>query len=348
MTSTARSHRLLATPVGLARLLPVALLITGLLCAVPVALGTIPAGAGAAPAPVASSSPGPAAPTSVRPAVLPLGERVASYSYAGTTDPNQSLTASWSPARHGAPWVLAIHGGSWYDGSQEWVSDAVRLFYPRGWQVFSMSYRLGQDSYAGVPVTWAQQFADLVAARNWIIAHAAAFGIDPARGTAYGASAGGHMAATIGLMGGFAAVVSVAGVLQPQRVALDAAGMNPTEPSTPQMRWVAAREQIMMGCAYLDDSSPCGRRWRAFDPETRVPLTHLRGMYIVHGTLDPFVPVNTARSFAWHLGRAGIPYRLYVAPGFGHTDADLYQNTAVKADLVQHVLAWSSPAPAGP
>lgn len=150
------------------------------------------------------------------------------------------------------------------------------------------------------------------------------------------------MAALIGLSGGFGAVVTVAGVLQPQRVALDAAGANPAEPPTPGMSWVAARERAMMGCSYVADSSPCGRAWRAFEPESRIPNTPLRGMYIIHGSLDPFVPVSTARSFAYHLSQERVANKVYIAPGFGHTDGDLFQNAALKDDVIRHVAAWTS------
>lgn len=217
------------------------------------------AGAGASPAPIDPLRVAASAPTTITAVAVPPGERQRSFAYAGTTDPLQSLTATWATGRRHAPWVLTIHGGSWIGGSQAGVTDAVRLFYPRGWQVFNMSYRLGADRLTGRPVTWAQQWADVVSARNWIRAHAAAFGIDPSRGTAYGTSAGGHMAAMIGLTGGFAAVVTVAGVLQPQRLAIDAAGLNPAEPPTPEMIYLASRERAMMGCAYVADSSPCGR-----------------------------------------------------------------------------------------
>lgn len=260
---------------------------------------------------------------------------VEAYAYAGTSDPDQQLTATYALGRRNAPWVVTIHGGSWYHGSQANTQNAVNLFSRKGWQVFNLSYRMGDG------ITFADQLADMTAARDWIKAHAQQFGIDPNRGTAYGFSAGGHLAAELGVLGGFRDVVSLSGVLQPHRVADDALGKrSDTEPTTDGYTYLLGREEAMVGCAYsgIDPSTPCGQAWRAFCPEFQLGTAHLP-FYIVQGAADTVVPPASANAFAYHVRAAGGQAAVTIVPGYGHDDREVYASPTRQEAMLQWVAA---------
>jgi len=236
---------------------------------------------------------------------------VGNYFYANNTNTQQSLTGTLTTARTNAPWVLAIHGGYWNGGSPSEMQQFVDTFYGRGWQVFNMEYR------RGVGVTFHDQKADLISARDFILAHAAWFHLDPAKGTVVGVSAGGHLAAILGNLGTFKSVVSIAGVLQPQRLPLLA---NPTT----QEAYLAQRAALMVGCPYSDDqTTQCGQDWREFEPQYGL-TANSPATYVMHGLDDTTVPPETATSYNYWLGYNGINRMLVMCAGYGHSTADLF------------------------
>ena len=88
------------------------------------------------------------------------------------------------------PLIVWIHGGGWEQGSYH--GNPARAMAARGYAVASIGYRL--SSQAKYPA----QLEDCKAAVRWLRAHAAEYGIDPARIGVWGASAGGHLAALLG------------------------------------------------------------------------------------------------------------------------------------------------------
>jgi acetyl esterase/lipase len=115
------------------------------------------------------------------------------YARAGDRDLYLDLYAA-QDAREPQPVILWIHGGAWRMGSKE-HPPALRLV-ERGYAVASTSYRLSQEAI------FPAQIHDCKAAVRWLQAHAGAYGLDPARVGAWGASAGGHLAALLGTSGG--------------------------------------------------------------------------------------------------------------------------------------------------
>ena len=92
------------------------------------------------------------------------------------------------------PLIIYIHGGAFKTGSKK---DGVPGDYlSRGYAVASIDYRLSGDA------VWPAQIEDCKAAVRWLRANAARYGIDPGRFAAWGASAGGHLAAMLGTTGG--------------------------------------------------------------------------------------------------------------------------------------------------
>lgn len=92
------------------------------------------------------------------------------------------------------PVLVWIHGGSWRWGHKGYCS--VAHLATNGFAVVSIDYRL--TGVAKFPA----QLDDCRAAVRWVREHGAAYGLDGNRIAAYGASAGGHLAALVGLTGG--------------------------------------------------------------------------------------------------------------------------------------------------
>ncbi|MBU6165172.1 MAG: alpha/beta hydrolase [Alphaproteobacteria bacterium] len=119
--------------------------------------------------------------------------RVAGAAYG--PDSRQRLDV-WAPAGAAAgplPVVLFLYGGSWNSGSREGYGFAARALAARGLVVVVPDYRL-------VPqVRWPAFVEDGAAALNWVAAHIAGHGGDPARIAVMGHSAGAHIALLLAL-----------------------------------------------------------------------------------------------------------------------------------------------------
>lgn len=94
------------------------------------------------------------------------------------------------------PAIIAIHGGAWQIGDKSWGEQVAEEFTSRGYVVFSINYRHAPDH------RWPAQLEDVTAAYNYFKGTAAVWKINPDRITAFGISAGGHLAAHLGLREG--------------------------------------------------------------------------------------------------------------------------------------------------
>jgi acetyl esterase/lipase len=100
------------------------------------------------------------------------------------------------------PVVVFLHGGGWRVGSRHTAGPAYRGASPTpfervaqaGIAVASVDYRLSGEA------TFPAQLHDAKAAVRWLRARADELGVDPTRIAAWGESAGGHLAALLGLV----------------------------------------------------------------------------------------------------------------------------------------------------
>jgi acetyl esterase/lipase len=89
------------------------------------------------------------------------------------------------------PLVMWIHGGGWQTGDK--AAPPLLWLTRHGFAVASVSYRLTDVA------TFPAQFHDVKAALGWLRAHAETYGYDGERIAAAGGSAGGHLAALLGV-----------------------------------------------------------------------------------------------------------------------------------------------------
>jgi acetyl esterase/lipase len=94
----------------------------------------------------------------------------------------------------GRPALLYIHGGAWVIGDKrEQGLPLINHLAANGWVVFTANYRLSPAA------TFPDHLIDAKAALAWIREHGAEFGADPEWVCVSGNSAGGHLAALVGL-----------------------------------------------------------------------------------------------------------------------------------------------------
>ncbi len=93
-----------------------------------------------------------------------------------------------------SPTVIWVHGGAWRSGSKKDVP--VARWLDQGLAIASVDYRLSPEA------TFPAQVHDIKAAIRFLRAHADKYRLDPSRFIVAGSSAGGHLAALVGVTGG--------------------------------------------------------------------------------------------------------------------------------------------------
>ena len=93
-----------------------------------------------------------------------------------------------------APTVIFIHGGGWVRGTKEASVLTVLPYIAMGYSVVNVEYRLADVSLAPAAIE------DCRCALRWVVEHAKEYGIDVDRLIVAGASAGGHLALTTGMI----------------------------------------------------------------------------------------------------------------------------------------------------
>lgn len=92
-----------------------------------------------------------------------------------------------------APSLVWVHGGAFRHGSKDSGIAKLFPFARRGYVCASIEYRLSGEAI------WPAQIEDVKCAVRYLRAHADELGLDPERIGAWGASAGGHLVAMLGV-----------------------------------------------------------------------------------------------------------------------------------------------------
>jgi acetyl esterase/lipase len=104
----------------------------------------------------------------------------------------------YQPAGHISgprPAVVLIHGGGWTSLDKSTMRGMAPLLARSGFAAFSVDYRLLQGSEN----RWPAQLDDVQRAVRWLRANAAEYDVNPDRIGAFGHSAGGQLAALLGM-----------------------------------------------------------------------------------------------------------------------------------------------------
>ena len=213
------------------------------------------------------------------------------------------------------PLVVWIHGGGWRKGTK----DACRMVFlvKEGFAVASVEYRLAPEGAFPDPLH------DCKAAIRFLRANAAQYNIDPNRIGVAGASAGGHLAALVGMTGDDA---KLEGTLGHQNVSSRVQAVcdyfGPTDLTT-----VAGTEwDNPKGAVYHLLGGTVAQHMQAARDAS--PIFHVAKtnppFLILHGDNDQTVPLTDSQNLAKAMKNQGADVQLQILPGAGHGGAAFF------------------------
>jgi acetyl esterase/lipase len=240
----------------------------------------------------------------------------------------------WVPASPTPPpLVVWIHGGGWMFGDRRYLPETLRphqLFdelLAARLAVATIDYRHALEAH------FPAQLHDAKAAIRYLRAHADVLGVDTTKIGVWGESAGGHLAALVGLTGQYPELEGAIGVLR-QSSAVDAVvdwygpadfRLQPREDRAPQPitdlppELLTPPEELLAG----------GRDEHTLTVAS--PVTYVTSaappFLLIHGTADTIVPYVQSEVLTQALRDAGVSAELVPVEGAehifnGHDDID--------------------------
>jgi acetyl esterase/lipase len=211
------------------------------------------------------------------------------------------------------PVILWMHGGGWRGGSRGEDSPAY-TFVDSGFVVASIDYRFSQQA------TWPAQLHDAKAAVRWLRAHAVDLRLDTARVVAWGNSAGGHIAALLGVTSPADSlegrVGADTGTSSRVRAVVDFYGPSNFLEYIPR-RWTSwSSVGQLLGCGV----SKCLERARLASPVTYASPGD-PPFFITHGLADSTVPFSQSVALDSALQAAGVHVEFAPVSGADHGGA---------------------------
>jgi acetyl esterase/lipase len=243
----------------------------------------------------------------------PQPDRTVAYGVAG--DGTKLLLDVWRAERNGGdaprPAIVRIHGGAFVSGNRSAMPDWDRWFNSRGYDVFDVEYRLPP------PVRWRDETGDIKCALGWVAAHANEYGIDPARISITGFSAGASLAMLAAYSAGDANLppscdaksVAIRSVINLYGVS-DLTRLYDTSPS---------RDLVHEAGAEYIGGSPADypERYAAVSPATYIGPSSPPTISFLGGS-DRIVPAEQLHLLDAALKRAGATSEAYLLPGSDH------------------------------
>jgi acetyl esterase/lipase len=234
------------------------------------------------------------------------------------------------------PLVVWVHGGAWRSGSKNDVPIAALLGH--GYAIASVDYRL--SPVAKFPA----QIHDLKAAIRFLRAKAAEFGYSAERIAIAGGSAGGHLAALVGVTNGHKELEGDVGDHDGQTSDVQAiiSFYGPTNlttilaQSTPHGLSVRVPALELLFGGHPDARPDLAR--------LASPVVHVDSrdppLLILHGDQDPQVPINQSHELIGAYKKAGLPATLEVIYGGVHGGKPFYAPERIQqvADFLAPIL----------
>jgi acetyl esterase len=224
------------------------------------------------------------------------------------------------------PAIVFFHGGGWVGGKPGQFTEHSKYLASRGMVAVQVEYRLLKRQGNEPPTDCVE---DAKSAMRWVRSHAAELGIDPARIASGGGSAGGHLAAFVGMVDG-----------------LDAAEDDLT---------ISAKSNAMVLFNAVFDNGPdgwghqrVGKRFREFSPFHNVSADDPPAIVFL-GSNDKLIPVQTAHDFKAAMEKEGNCCEVMIFEGkphgffnHGRDENKPYYETVLAADKFLASLGWLS------
>lgn len=210
------------------------------------------------------------------------------------------------------PLVVWIHGGAWMAGDKNW-NPATPLLN-EGFAVASINYRLSQIA------TFPAQIHDCKAAIRYLRANADTYHIDPNSIGVWGASAGGHLVALLGVTNGNKELEGAVGDYL--KTSSDVQAVCDWFGPSDMLTMSIGKRQFEQGKdpELLLLGGPLSEKREL--AELASPVTHVTKdappFLIMHGDQDNLVPIQQSRLLNDKLKAAGADSTLIVMEGKGH------------------------------
>lgn len=223
----------------------------------------------------------------------------------GVSRPRLSVFPATNP--NGAALVIAPGGGYRRIAFDIEGYELARYFTARGLTVFVLLYRLPAEGWADaadVPLADAQRAMRLVRA------HAARFGLDPARTAFMGFSAGGHVCASLATRHAAQVYAPVDDADVFSARPLLAAPIYPVISTDPAIAHMGSRTNLI-------GEHPSAEQLRLYSPNRNV-TADTPPCFLTHAEDDATVPVENTVVLRAALKAAGIPVETHLFPEGGH------------------------------
>lgn len=229
------------------------------------------------------------------------------------------------------PGLLWIHGGGYIIGTADADDQQVKKIVTEvGCAAVSVDYRLAPETPHPGPVE------DCYAALKWFYQNAAELGVDAARLAIGGASAGGGLAAGLGVLTRDRAEIPLAFQLLIYPMLDDRTVINSADHAyVGEFIWT--KESNYFGWTSLLGQEPGGENVSPYAAAARATdLSGLPPTYLTVGSLDLFLEEDL--EYARRLIRAGVPTELHVYPG-GFHGFNLMPTAAVSQAFERDIMA---------
>lgn len=240
------------------------------------------------------------------------------------------------PQGENPPLIVYVHGGGWRAGSKS--DTPIVDLYDKGFAIASMDYRLSTQA------VFPAQVHDIKAAIRFLRAKAGLYHINASKVAIIGSSAGGHLAALVGVSNGNPELEGKVGEHLDQssdvQVIVSFFGASNLETilsqSTPK-----GRDFRIPALKLLLGDTPDKKPELA---KLASPVTHLDKndppLLLIHGDADPQMPPQQSQELAKAYESLVLPVTLILLPGSLHGGTEFYdeERTAIVAKFLDKVL----------
>lgn len=227
------------------------------------------------------------------------------------------------PEAKNTPVIVWVHGGAWRAGDKSDMP--LGKLVNQGYAIASVDYRLS------VEAPFPGMIHDIKAAIRCVRAKAGEYGYDAEKLAVAGSSAGGHLAALVGVTNGVKALEGKVGGYLDQssdvRATISLFGASnlmtilaQSKPQGLKMR-VPALQLLLDG---QPEEKPELARLAS-------PVAHLDAkdppLLLIHGDADPQMPPEQSQELAAACTKAGVPVQLEIIPGAVHGGKVFFDDT---------------------
>jgi acetyl esterase/lipase len=240
----------------------------------------------------------------------------------GEMDGEQLLLDAYLPPAREAPRpaVILIHGGGWTSGSRSDMGVAAKELAEAGYVAFSIDHRHLDTVMA--QNLWPAQLDDVQRAVRWVRTRAREYGVDPERLGAYGWSAGGHLAAMLGVRD-TRANSDPDLAAYPSRVNCVVCLAGDVDFSVPQTDATFGQD-LAVFLGGTPEEQP--EAYRDASPLTWVDAMSAPFL-IIHGGLDDAILIDQSRRMATALNEAGVAVGYIALPSVSHNGVGTWDIT---------------------